>query len=174
MTNWPPVPALVGVAWLKAVLGFAAIATDLPQPGTDGTLSWASSPTVDGGFVTCRPLVPAGPGIDVPQRRHSVFQLDAWASAGGSSNKPPWNRADDLGERIRLAHEDRGNVYGVYSLSGVADISVRSPFTLALPNNHDAARVLAAYLISEPTRVEADPSGYARVTTDLAVDWVRP
>jgi hypothetical protein len=173
VSNWPATASLVGVAWLKAVLGLDAVATDLPRPD-GGTLSWASTKTVDGGFITCRPLIAGGANIDVPQRRGSKFQVDTWASAGGSSNKPLWNRADDLGERIRIAHEDRGNVYGLHGIADQADIVVASPFTIALPNNHDTARVLAAYLISEPTRVENDPSGYARVTVDLAIDWVRP
>lgn len=173
MSNWPPTPSLVGVAWLKAVLGVTYVATDLPR-ASGGVLSWASTSTVDGGFITCRPLVANGPSIDLPQRRRSVFQVDTWAAAGGGSNKPPWNRSDDLAERVRIAHEDRGNVYGTRGIAGQADIAVASPFTLALPNNHDSARVLAAYLISEPTRVEADPSGYARNTLDLAIDWVRP
>jgi hypothetical protein len=42
-----------------------------------------------------------------------------------------------------------------------------------MPTNYSPAIVLSAYPLSEPSRVEADPSGYARFTFDLALDWAR-
>jgi hypothetical protein len=42
-----------------------------------------------------------------------------------------------------------------------------------MPANYLAARVQAAYPVTEPSEVPDDPSGYGRVTFDLALDWAR-
>lgn len=153
---YPPTAPLVAVAWLGArVAGITddQVATSLPKDAA----SWA-----DAGFIQVT-LVPGGVDVDVPQRRTSVVQLDFWAvkvdAAGNISNKPPWNKANRLAELTRIATEDAQT--GHYG----------KPVTM--PDGYEGARVFAAYLISEPSIVRDDPSGYARLTADLAVDWAR-
>lgn len=153
---YPPNNDLVAVAWLaQRVAGLTAdiVGTGLPKD----TTKWA-----DTGFLQAH-AIPGGrsPDVDLP-RRLPVIQLDAWATANtsgtASSIKPPWHLANRLLELVRLATEDAQT--GYYG----------KPITL--PENYAAARVQAAYLIGEPGRVEDDPSGYAHLTVDLAIDWV--
>ena len=148
-----PTNALVAVAWLsQRVNGLAAgmVATKLPRDVT----TWA-----DLGFVQVT-VIPGAPGVDIPVR-HPVIQCDCYATtadaAGNVSTKPPVNKANRLAELIRVATED-GQLYG-------------RPVTM--PTGYLGARVLAAYVTSEPAEVADDPSGYARVTLDLALDWAR-
>ncbi len=116
----------------------------------------------DAGFLQVS-AVPGGrsPDVDLP-RRLPVMQIDAWATANtsgtASSNKPPWNLAAQLIEHVRVATEDAQT--GHYGKT----LTVKTDF---LP-----VRVQAVYLLSEPERVRDDPSGFARFTADLAVDWV--
>lgn len=149
----PPLPAgpylptsdLVAVAWLKAVAGLnpASVATSLPSPEL-----WAEE-----GFVQAQ-TVTGVVDVDVPQWRRPLVQVDAWAN-GGTSNKPPWNKAARLVELVRAATEG--------PTGRVVDLGA----------NYLPARVLSVYLESEPRRVEDDPAGYARFTFDLHVDWAR-
>ena len=149
---YPPTNELVAIAWLgQRVDGIVEgqVATTLPKDKA----AWA-----DEGFVQVQALPGGSPDIDVPLRR-PVLQVDLWAvtldANGNASNKPPWNKANRLAELLRLATESQA--YG-------------KPVTL--PDGYRGARVQAAYLIGEPTRVTDDPSGYARFTVDLALDWV--
>jgi hypothetical protein len=144
----PPTNELVAAAWLaQRVEGLTAgmVATSLPAD----TSTWA-----DLGFVQVQALPGGVPDLDVPIRR-PVFQVDAWA-VNPSSAKPPWGKANHLAELIRIAVE--GQAYS-------------QPVTL--PDAYTDARVLSAYMVSEPLRMPGDPSGYARFTFDLALDWVR-
>jgi hypothetical protein len=146
---YPPTNELVAVAWLsQRVAGLTAgmVATTLPSD----TAAWA-----DEGFVQAQALPGGVPDVDVPIRR-PLFQLDFWAVAPGSG-KPPWNKANRLAELVRIAVEE-GQQYG-------------QPVTL--PATYAGARVLSVRLESEPLRMPGDPSGYARFTADLAIDWVR-
>lgn len=151
---YPPNNDLVAVAWLaQRVTGLNAniVGATLPKD----TTKWA-----DTGFLQVQ-AIPGGrgPDVDLP-RRLPVFQLDAWATANtsgtASSVKPPLALANRLLELVRLATETP-QVYG-------------KPVTL--PDGYLGARVQAAYLIGEPGRINDDPSGYARFTADLAIDWV--
>lgn len=142
-----PTSDLVVVGWLGSRVPSIApgqVATSLPKAVT----SWA-----DEGFVQVT-LITGAAEVDVPQIRHAYAQLDLWATTPGS-NKPPWNKAARLVELVRAATETQS--YGA---------------PLALSGDYLDARVQAAYLITEPSRILGDPSGYARFTLDLAIDWV--
>jgi hypothetical protein len=41
-----------------------------------------------------------------------------------------------------------------------------------MPTGYKGAIVLAAYYINEPRQIFDDPSGYARLTVDLMLEWV--
>lgn len=149
-----PTTALVAVAWLgQRVPGLtdAMVATRLPRDLS----TWA-----DAGFVQAT-IVPGAAEVDIPVR-HGIVQVDAWAvnvaADGSASAKPPINKAARLAELVYRATLDDVQVFG-------------RPVTM--PTNYLAARVQAAYAITEPSEVPDDPSGYARVTFDLALDWAR-
>lgn len=152
---YPPTNELVAVAWLGtrvAGLTPAMVATTLPKD----TTKWA-----DTGFLQVQAIPSGLPDVDIPLRRPRL-QLDGWATANptgtSSSIKPPWNLANRLLELVRIATEDAQT--GYYGKP------------VALPDNYSPARVQAVYLITEPMRVTDDPSGYARFTADLAIDWM--
>lgn len=136
---------LVAVAWLRGVAGLSSsmVATTLP---TDNS-SWAAS-----GFVTVR-AVGGAPGIYVPLRS-PVVTVDAWGVNPGSS-KPPWFQAAALLEAVDLGCR-------------AADVSRE----LTLPSGYPGARVLTAYLLSEPRRAYGDQGDYAHYIADLALHWV--
>lgn len=150
-----PTNELVGVAWLRqrvAGLDASQVATTLPRdPST-----W-----LNGQFLQCTMLSGRNAMIDVPIRV-PVFTLDAWATHStpkSSQAQPPWNAANALMELVYQATLDSVQQFG----RGVS-----------LPAAYAPARVQSVYFVTEPTRVVSDPSGYARFTADLAVDWVRP
>lgn len=147
-----PTSELVAIAWLGLnVPGLAAgqVGTTLPKD----VAAWQ-----DQGFLQVQ-SIPGGrqPDVDLPLRL-PVLQLDGWATSGPSSSKPPWNLANRLLELVRLACEDAQT--GKYGK------------TLVVKADYRNARVQAVYPLTEPARVPEDPSGYARFTMDLAVDWV--
>lgn len=145
-----PTNDLVGVAWLRQrVPGLDAgqVATSLPRDPS----SWRAA-----GFLTLSTLG-RSPDVDIPVR-HPAYRLDAWAAGADGSTKPPWNLANRLIELVRAATESDTALYGK---------------AVTLPAGYLGARVQAAYLLDEPQRIEGDPSGYARFTSLLAIDWVR-
>lgn len=145
---FPPNSDLVALAWLaQRVPGIVEgqVAASLPA-----VASWVAE-----GFVTALSIPGTQPNLDIPLRK-PVVQIDAWGAGGTATAKPHWPKAFRLAELIRVATE-AGQLYG-------------KPVTL--PDDYSDARVQAVYLLSEPSRVNGDPSGYARVTFDLALDWV--
>lgn len=138
---------LVGVAWVSGISGIspAQVATTLPEDNA----SWSAS-----GFVELT-VVGGSPGIDTPIR-HSVFQVDAWASNPNSS-KAPWGKAFTLAELV---------VTGAYPLNPL--LAARN---LVMPAAFGSARVMSAVVLSEPRRIENDEASYARVTFDLQLNW---
>lgn len=149
-----PTNALVAVAWVgQRVPGITdgMVATRLPR---DPAL-WA-----DLGFVQITPVT-GSPDVDIPVR-HPLVQVDCYAvtldASGTVSTKQPVNKANRLAELIRVGTELPSAKYS-------------SPVTM--PANYSGAIVLSAYPVSEPAEVPDDPSGYARVTFDLAIDWAR-
>lgn len=152
-----PNSSLVVAAWIgQRVPGIAPaqVATSLPRDLT----TWASE-----GFVQVT-IVPTPAEVDVPIR-HAYAQIDVWAVRlkpdGSASAKPPVNLAWRLANLIARACEDDTQRIGGFG----------RPVTL--PVDYVSARVQAAYLQTEPSEVPDDPSGYARVTFDLALDWAR-
>ncbi len=144
-----PTTERVAVAWLSDVDGIA--------PGYVGTeLPGDVSTWLDSGFVQVQALPGGAADVDTPERRRPILQVDLWAAGGASSIIPRWNLAAHLVEHLREAVETQA--YGL---------------PVDLPVHYSGARVLAAYLVAEPRRVPDDPSGYARFTADLALDWVR-
>lgn len=144
---FPPNTDLVAMAWLVQRVGLDAgmVAGSLPA-----VASW-----LDEGFVTVQTIPGTQPNVDIPVRR-PIVQIDTWGAGGVQTAKPHWPKAYRLAELIRLATED-GQVYGQ---------------AVTLPADYTGVRVQAAYLVAEPSKVPGDPSGYARVTLDLALDWV--
>jgi len=149
-----PTSALVVVAWLgQRVPGLtdAMVATKLPREISD----WA-----DAGFVQVT-IIPGAAEVDVPIR-HAIAQIDAWGinlkTDGSASAKPAVAKATRLAELIVRATEDDVQAFG-------------RPVTM--PANYLAARVQAAYPMTEPSEIPDDPSGFGRVTFDLALDWAR-
>lgn len=144
-----PTNGLVAMSWLgQRVTGIAPaqVAGSLPK----SLEVWA-----DEGFIQVTEIPGARANIDLPQARKPVMQVDFWACNIGSA-KPPWNKAGRLAELVRAAVEVQA--YGQ---------------ALVMPTGYLGARVQAAYFIDEPSVVRDDPSGFARLTADLAVDWVR-
>jgi hypothetical protein len=140
-------PELVATAWLKTVVG-DIVATTLPKPSSDGTLSWETS-----GFVT---LVTAGgtPNLYVPLRDPAIG-VDCWA-VNPQSQKPPWNKAACLAEAIQAA---------CYDHSAISKI-------VTLPSGYPQAQVKSAYTTGEHRRVPDDPSSYARYSIPgLVIAW---
>lgn len=141
-------PELVATAWLASVLG-DIVATTLPKPRADGTLSWA-----DTGFVT---LVTAGgsPNIYVPLR-DPVTGVSCWAVNPGSQ-KPPWGKAANLAETVAAACQDHPNI---------------PKRALSLPGGYPDVQVKSAYVTGEHRRIPDDASSYARYDIPgLVIAW---
>lgn len=136
---------LVAIAWLGGVTGLtpAMVAAQLPKDNT----TWAAS-----GFVTVRTV--GGSPRRYTTLREPVVTVDTWAVKPGSA-KPPWYQANYLAELINL---------------GCRVSNVQR--TLTLPTNYPPARVLSAYLVTEPRRSYTDEGDYARYVLDLALHWV--
>lgn len=148
---------LVAVAWLVARvadLDEQIVGNSLPKDST----KWAAT-----GFLQAH-SVPGGRAADIDlPRRLPVIQLDAWGTGNSAPNAssiaPPWGIAFRLIELVRIATEE-------------AQTGHYGEMLEMLKPDYRPVRVQAAYLITEAGRVEDDPSGYAHVTADLAIDWV--
>lgn len=147
-----PNTELVAEAWLgQRVPGLtpAIVGTGLPKD----TTKWAQT-----GFVQLTGT-PRTVDVEVPQNIRGMVTLDLWATGNAdaktSSIKPPWPLAARLVELIRRATWDQ--VYG-------APVELRPDFL--------GVRVQSVYLGQDARKITDDPSGYARFTLDLAVDWV--
>lgn len=137
---------LVAVQWLLGVTGLSSgmVATQLPKDQS----TWSTN-----GFVTVAAL--GGGPNNYTGVRGPVLQLDCWAVAPGS-NKPPWFQANALAELV------------------VGACRVGDGRTVTLPNGYPAARVLQAWVITEPRRVYDDAGDVARYTLNLALSWIQP
>lgn len=157
MTTYYPTDELVAQAWLGqrvpeilAAGGAAMVAGTLPAVG-----SWSA---FAGGLAFCQAtLIPGNvPKVDVPLR-NAVIQVDCWAVSSADSVKPAWNVAAQLVEAI-------------WHFTNSPTAKYSSPIQIALAN-YAAANLKAVYPLNNPRRVPNDPSGYARFTIDLEVDW---
>jgi hypothetical protein len=142
-----PTSELVAVAWLKGVTGIpsTAVATDLPADNS----TWSAS-----GFVQVM-SVGGSPNIYVPVAQ-PVIQVDLWA-VNPNSSKPPWGKANQLAESIRMGTLDHANVGRL--LTG-------------FPAAYNNARCLTVYPISEPRRIRDDSADFAHYTMDLQFMWI--
>jgi hypothetical protein len=144
-----PNDELVAIAWLaQRVPGYSAamVATSLPKDPA----AWPD------GFVQVQSLPGGSADVDIPVRRSPMVQVDWWVAPTGASVKPPWGRANLLASMAVLATE--AQAYGR---------------PVQLPAGYIGARVQAAYFTDLPSRVDGDPSGYARLTANLVLDWAR-
>ncbi|MCX5522200.1 hypothetical protein OG342_04865 [Streptomyces bobili] len=140
-------PELVATAWLKTVVG-DRVATTLPKPSADGSLSWT-----DGGFVT-HVVAGGASNIYVPLRT-PVMGVSCWA-ANPDSQKPPWGQASNLAEAIVAACLDHPAI----------------PQTLTLPGDYPGVQVKSAYTVGDPRRITDDASSYARYDIPgLVIAW---
>lgn len=143
-----PTSPVVAVAWLRSRAGIVAgqVATKLPRE----LATWAEL-----GFVQAT-IVPGSVDDDLRIRRPLV-QVDAWAHSP-EGVRPPVGKAARLAELVLKATETSEQEYGR---------------AIDLGPNYLPARVLAAHSPTEPSEVEGDPSGFARVTFDFVLNWVR-
>lgn len=144
-----PTTDLVAIAWLRLIAGLPAqqIATKLPK---DVTILR----TV--GFVTTQ-IVGGNPHPDVPMRQ-PVVTASCWAAPAAGSEKVPWGRAANLAEPIMAATYDRDLMDAEVDLTG-------------FDPDYLPARVRTVLALTEPVRVEGDPSGFARFDIDLRINW---
>lgn len=142
-----PTSELVAVSWLRGVTGLSSsmVATELPADNS----TWSAS-----GFVQVMG-VGGSPNIYVPVAQ-PVIQVDCWA-VNPNSAKPPWGKANQLAELIRMGCLDHANVGRTLT---------------DFPAAYNDARVLTAYPISEPRRIRDDSADFAHYTMDLQFMWV--
>lgn len=144
--GYRPTNALVAVAWIgQHVEGVTPdmVATSLPRDLS----TWAALGFVQ---VTILPRTADVNGL----RRLPVVQVDAWAHTPDNV-KPPVAKANGLAENVFAA----------------ASSLERYGRTLTVKANYRNAYILGAYPLTEPAEVPGDPSGFARATFDMALDW---
>lgn len=148
-----PTAPLIAVAWLsQRVPGVVAaqVATRLPKDVT----AWASS-----GFVQAT-VIPSAAPVESGDGRLAYVQVDCWtaklATDGSTQTNPPIKAAAVLAENVLAATDPAVQVFGR---------------PVAMPTGYGPARVLSVYAVTEPSEVPDDPSGYGRVTLDLAIKW---
>jgi hypothetical protein len=148
MTGLHPTTELVTEAWLKGVAGVSSgqVGRILPEDNS----TWAAS-----GYLQVVGTVGGTPGMYVPARR-PVVQVDAFA-VNLDSSLPPWGKAFRLVELV---------VADTYTGDGGRFVSA------LLPAGYNGAHVQTVYPLTEPRRAPGDPGSYARVTVDLAVNWI--
>jgi hypothetical protein len=143
-----PNSELVAISWIQSIVGLTAdvVSTQTPADETQWQANGAITVQVIGGR----------PDADIPVA-HPVVQLDFWAVNPGS-NKVPWFKAAALGEQVRMAAYDRLRVCRIVTITSGGQV-------------YPAARVLTAFLLTEPRRVYHDAGDYARYQADLAMSW---
>ena len=151
-----PAPAhvssrLVFTTWIATI-------TDLTADGVGNTLppddrTWAAN-----GYIVVPVVVGGSPHSTMPLRR-PVGQVECWATKPGSG-VPPWNRAADLAEQIRIATYDRTS-FG--RLLAITENGVVYP----------AAMVRSAKILTEPRQIWGDVADYAGFSFDLALQWIQ-
>jgi hypothetical protein len=142
-----PTIDVVAVALLRTLTGIPATRVDTTLP--KDTIIWAD------GFVQAVGISEQS-GMYVPLHT-SVIAVSCWATNIGSG-KPPWGKANQMAEGIKVACLDHTNF----------------PITLDLSSfgNYNSARVHSAYFVNEPHRIPSDEGSYARYDGDLEIHWV--
>lgn len=143
-----PNSELVAMSYISSINGLQCdvVATQLPSDNTQWAKFGAIIVSVAGGV----------PDVYVPVA-HPIVVLDFFACNPGS-NKPPWFKANALAEQVRASVYDKASVSRVVPITagGVA---------------YPYARVLTAFLLTEPRRKFGDTGDYAIYTCDLALSW---
>jgi len=144
----PPSIDLIAPAWLRLIVGIdpTKVATTLPSD---------VAVLRTGAFVQAMSGAGGSPNRDVPLRA-PVVRVACWAAPPEGSRQVPWGRASDAAERILTA------TYDPALMGRTIDLSSRG---------YAPAHVLTVVALSEPARVEGDPSGFARYDIDLLVNW---
>jgi hypothetical protein len=137
-------PEKVALGWGAAIFNTTMVGATLP---TDNT-TWAAS-----GFVTATISTGLGPHMYYRFDR-PVISLQCWA-VNPDTGRPPWGKAQNLAETIR--------VLGAYR---------NEPVAVTVPDSSENARVLSAYLVSEPRKVFGDLGDYAAYVVDVQLFWV--
>lgn len=137
---------LVAKAWIQGVPGVPlnSVATTLPRDNT----TWAAS-----GFVVIEGVIGGSSNLYY-ELRSPVLSIASYAVTP-NSDKPPWNKANQLAETVRKATKDQA-------------LAKR---TLSLPAAYYGARVLEANALTEPVR-RSDPGSYAVYGFELELHWV--
>ena len=142
---------LVFVAWISTIPELTADGVGNTLPPDDTT--WAAH-----GYIVVPTVVGGAPHSVMPLRR-PVGQVECWATRPGS-NKPPWNKAADLAEQVRLATYDRHN-FGrplPITVNGVV---------------YPEAMVRGVKMLAEPRQIWGDSADYAGWSFDLLMQWIQ-
>lgn len=138
-----PPARVVAVAYLKALLDTESVDAVLPTTFADT-------------FLTV--LTVGGIPAQESGLREAVVTVDCWA-AGGTQARPRWAAAEEPMDRLEEL-----------TIANRAGILVQ-PFAPSAASYRRARVFATTRLLTVPRRVEGDPSGYARITADLALDW---
>jgi hypothetical protein len=129
------------------------VLTSIPASRVDTTLPKETTVWADG-FVQAVGISEES-GMYVPLHT-SMITVSCWATNIGSG-KPPWGKANQLAEALKVECLDHSNFPITLDLS---------PFGSYAP-----ARVHSAYFVNEPHRIPSDEGSYARYDGDLQVHW---
>jgi hypothetical protein len=142
-----PTSDLVLLGWLTLALPDVGVGDKLPPP---------DEATREAGFVRGY-VLPGGGRIDrdVPLRS-PVAAAECWFPPAEGSTKPRWHRAGQVARLVVDATFDPA-LMGVLVTPAVGDYA--------------PARVHTVVALGEPSRVENDPSNYARFDVDLQITW---
>lgn len=142
-----PTSELVAKAWILGLPGVpsGAAASTLPED----TAAWPD------GFVQAVAL-DGTPGLHV-KKRVIILDVTCWYQPKPGSNKPPWNKAAQLAEKVFDG--------------GYADPLVVQRLLTTLPAAYDNARVLA-FIPGEVEKRGADPAGNASFGFEAEMTWI--
>lgn len=142
----PPTSTAVTLAWLRLAV---------PGPHVDTRLPPISDELREVGAIRLTGVVGGTPDRDVPIRA-PVVGVECWVAAR-ATGRPSWGLAENLANRVVAATYDP-DLFGV--------LLDQYP-----TGDYARARVLAVLALSEPVRVENDPSDFARLDVDLLINW---
>ncbi|AXB47310.1 hypothetical protein [Amycolatopsis albispora] len=133
----------VAVAWALAAPDVTADMAGETLPRNNA--SWSAS-----GFIT--PTIVGGDSGMNYRTQSPVVTFQCFANTP-NSDVPPWNKARQLAERLRVA---------TYR---------RVPILLGLPYSDEKAKVNSAVVRGNPRKTFGDFGGYAVYSTDIQLFW---
>lgn len=142
-----PTSELVAKAWILGLPGVpsGAVASTVPEDKA----AWLN------GFVEAVAL-DGSPQLHM-KKRQIILDITCWYQLKPGSNKPPWNKAAQLAEKVFDG--------------GYADVLVVQRLLTTLPAAYDNARVLA-FMPSEVEKRGADPAGNAAFGFSAEMHWI--